>query len=262
MSLAVSNTRALIDPANVKLKVLVYGLSGLGKSTWAATAPNPGFVACETGHGHGLASIAAQGVEFVAPNCLPEFDAVCAGQVFKDKETIVLDSLSEMVRTFIKDSALAIPRPRGESDKRRRGVPELDDYGVMGELTRRAIKKLLDVPKHIIVTATERYDKPDPENGQGELLIGPDLPGAMFLGATAMFDMVLRVRAKQALRDPKDAKSRYMQRYILTEPDGQGSIVKNRYKGALAPQEVFDLDSGAGCFPDIVRKVVAQYEKA
>ena len=100
----------------------------------------------------------------------------------------------------------------------------------MGEICRRLLRKLIEShpDKHLIVTATERYDKPDPENGQAELLIGPDLPGAMFLGSTAMFDLVLRMRTRGVLRDPKDPKSRYLERYLVCQHDGKGTLAKSR----------------------------------
>lgn len=268
MSLQVKNTKDLITPEKFRLNVLVYGLVGTGKTLWASTAPNPGFAACETGQGKGLLTIAEKGIAYVEPSSLVEFESVINRKVFADKETIVLDSLSEMVRTFIKDAALQIPRARGESDKRRKGIPELDDYGTMGEMTRRMIRSLLDnnPDKHIVVTATERYDKPDPENGQGEMLIGPDLPGQMFLGSTAMFDLVLRLRTRQTLRDPRDAKSKYVKRYFLTQPDGMGSIVKGRpnvdCKPLLDPEEVFDPSTGQGTFKFFLDKILAGYAAA
>jgi len=243
--------------------MLVYGLPGTGKTLFASTAPNVGIAACETGHGQGLLTIADKGVEYVLPSSLAEFEQICSGKLFQDKSSIALDSLSDMTRTFIKDAALAIPRARGESDKRKRGVPELDDYGIMAEITRKLLRNLLAQDKHVIVTATEKYDKPDPENGQGESLIGPDLPGQMFLGSTAMFDVVLRLRTRPALRDPKDAKTRYTQRYFLTQPDGAGSVVKCRLNKAGNPlldkEEIFDPAAGVGTFVYLLEKILKGY---
>jgi len=265
LSLQIQNTKTLIEPEKLKLKVLVYSLPGCGKTTWAGTAPNPGFAACETGHGNGLLSIADAGYDYVTPTSLSDFEAFAGGGIFKDKETLVLDSLSAMVKSFIKDFALAIPRKQGDSEKRRKGVPELDDYGVMGEITRRTLGRLIDCnpDKHIIVTATERYDKPDPENGQAELIIGPDLPGQMFLGSTAMFDIVLRLRTRPMLRDKNDAKSRYTERYFITQSDGKGTVAKCRNNVTLKPlleqEEIFDPATGKGTFMDLLNKIRKGY---
>lgn len=268
MSLQIKNTKDLIQPDKFRLNILVYGLAGVGKSMFVSTAPDVGIAACETGLGKGLLTIADKGLPYVEPASLADFEAIVNGKVFSEKKTLALDSLSEMVRTFVKDAALQIPRAKGESDKRRRGIPELDDYGTMGEITRKLLRALLtnNPDKHIVVTATERYDKPDPENGQGEMLIGPDLPGQMFLGSTAMFDLVLRLRTRPALRDPKDAKSRYTQRYFLTQPDGAGSVVKGRpnvgCKPLLDKEEIFDPETGRGTFNFFLEKILAGYAAA
>ena len=142
-------------------------------------------------------------------------------------------------------------------------MPELDDYGTMGELSRRLIQRLIDQPQHIIVTSTLRIDKPDADNG-GETLVGPDLPGQMFLGSTAMFDLVLCLRTRSVLRDQRDAKSRYTERFFLTENTG-GILAKNRLsvsdKGlSFLPSEVIvDLEKGVGTFDWILNRAKEAY---
>ena len=49
-----------------KIKAVVYGASGSGKTTFGATAPKPIFASAE----NGLLSIAEQGVDFVDINSL------------------------------------------------------------------------------------------------------------------------------------------------------------------------------------------------
>lgn len=264
MALVIKNTADLITPKDLKLKVLVFGLYGVGKTTFMATAPNLGAGVCETGHGKGQMSSATKAYDYTELNSYADFDAYCSGTIFKDKDTLGLDSLSEMVKTFIKDKAVAIPRAKGETQKRALGVPELDDYGVMGELTRKLIRKLLDQPKHVVVTSGLRIDKPDMETGQGETLIGPDLSGQMFLGSTAMFDLCLCLRSRSVLRDPKDAKSRYTQRYFLTENNGSGILAKNRLsvtlgKSFLPTEVIFDPTTGEGTFDYFYNAAVKAY---
>lgn len=268
MSLEIQNTSTITTPENFRFVALIYALPGTGKSTWAASAPNPGIIACETGNGAGLLSVADKNLDFVTPTSFAEWETACGGTLFKDKDTLVIDSVSEMYRTFIKDYALTIPRSRGESPKRRLGVPELDDYGTMGEILRRTARKIIDTnpDKHIIFTATEKYDKADPENGQAETLIGPDLPGAMMLGCTAMFDFVLRMRVRSKLRNPQDAKTRYIERYLISQPDGQGSIVKcrgNKPDGSGTPlldaEEVVNPATGVGMIPFLLDKLIKGY---
>jgi len=266
MALVIKNTKDLISPKDFKLKVLVFGLAGSGKTTFMSTFPNLGAGVCETGHGSGLLSVATKNFDYVELKSYDDFDAFCSGAIFKDKESLGLDSLTEMVKTFIKDKALTIPRAKGDSQKRLTGVPELDDYGTMGELTRKLLRKILDRNQHILVTAGFRVDRPDPESGQGETLMGPDLPGQMFLGSTAMFDVVLCLRTRAILKDPKDAKSRTLQRYFLTEYNGSGIIAKNRlsveFDQSFLPTEMtFDPRKNLGTFDDIYSRALTEYTK-
>jgi hypothetical protein len=263
LALVKKNTATLITPENLRLKMLIYGLPGLGKTTFLSTVPNIGIAACETGVGKGLLSVAGNNLEYVEPLTLADFDEVCSGKTFADKDAIGLDSLTTMSNTFIKEAALKIPRMRGDSQKRKEGVPELDDYMVMAEITRKMLWKLLALPQHNITTATEKYKGPDLETGQGETKIGPELPGQMFEGSAAMFDFVFRLRSRQKLRDPKDPKSRYVERYFITQPDGSGTIAKCRSNAKGVPlldkEEIFDPQTGQGTFPYLLAKILKGY---
>jgi hypothetical protein len=266
MALTIRSTKELINPDSLKLKILLFGLHGTGKTTFMSTAPNLGAGICENGHGRGLLSVASKQFEYAELNAYDDFDVFCSGGIFKDKVTLGLDSLSEMVRRFIKDKALSLPRAKGESQKRIMGVPEIDDYGVMAELTRKLLQKLIQQDKHVVVTSGLRIDRPDPENGQTEMLIGPDLPGQMFLGSTAMFDIVLCLRTRSILRNSNDAKSRYSERYFITENTG-GVLAKNRLsvsdKGiSFLPSEViFDQEKGTGTFAWFLTQAQDVYKK-
>lgn len=268
MSLQVRNTRSLIDPATFRFVMLIYGLPGTGKTSWIGTLPpeQVGIAACETGVGKGLLTIADKGFECCEPENLNELEKFCKGEVFPTKRILVLDSLSSMAKTFIKDAALAIPRKQGESPKRKLGIPELDDYGSIGEMTRKLLILLTghNPTKHIIVTATEKYDRPNENDPPGtESLIGPDLAGQMFLGAPAMFDFVLRLRTRPKLRNPADPRSRYNERYFLTTQES-GVIAKCRGNSngtsLLDREEIFDLTTGQGSFDYLLNKILKGYE--
>lgn len=266
MSLTVRNTREYINPAKFRMVALVYGLPGSGKTEWIGTCDpeEAGIVACETGQGNGLLTIAAKGFQHIIPESLADLEAVCNGQVFKDKKVIVLDSLSAMARTLIKDAALKIPQASDAT--RQLGIPSLRDFGVIAALTSSLLNKLFrnNPDKHILVTATERWDKPgenDPPGTEG--LFGPQLSGQMFTEAPAMLDFVLRLRTRAVLKNPQDAKSRFLQRYFQTDKQ-PGVLAKCRAnngkgKALLAPEEVFDLATGEGTFPYMLKKITDGY---
>jgi hypothetical protein len=263
MSLVEKNSKDLINPKTYKWKVLIYALPGTGKTEWVGTVPNVGIAACETGHGKGILTIASKGVRYVEPANIQEFTSFCQGEVFKDADALAIDSLSDMTKTFIKDYALSFVRKTGNTMKRASGVPEMDDYGVMGEVTRRLVRRLTEIDKHIIVTSTLRLPRDaDPEEGKDAQPAGPDLPGQMFLGSTAMFDTVLFLRTRNVLRDPKDAKSLETQRYFITQTS-EKAIAKARQtidgKPLLAKEEVFNLETGEGSFPFLLGKILKGY---
>jgi|SRR6266850_2391787 len=265
MALLVKNSKELIDPKNLLLKILLVAMPGFGKTSFLSTCPKVGIGVSETGHGRGLLSVAHYGLDYAEINSYEDFDSFCSGAIFKDKETLALDSLSHIAKTFIKDKALSIPRLKGESFKRNAGVPEIDDYGTMAEYTRKLTKKFIDQPKHIVCTATLKIDKPDPEALQTEILVGADFPGQMFLGSTAMFDLVLLGRTETRLRDPKDARTRYSARYWLTSERG-GFLAKNRLSvaklGSFLPQQLdYDLEANTGTFDDILTRAKEAYNK-
>lgn len=271
MPLKLNNTRQLVSAENFRLKILLYGFPGGGKTSFMATADAPKSNrkllagVSETGHGRGLLSVAQAGFDYCELNSYSDFEEFCTGLPAKNHQVIGLDSLSWAYKTFIKDKTLSMPRAKGESQKRALGVPELDDYGTMAELCRKNIQRLLDQPQHIIVTAGLRIDKPDADNN-GETLVGPDLPGQLFLGSTAMFDLVLCLRTRSVLRDPKDAKSRYTERYFLTENTG-GILAKNRLsvsdKGLsfLPTEVVFNKEKGTGTFDWFLNESKVAYTK-
>lgn len=255
----VKNTRDTVKAENYNFKVLLVADSGIGKTTWAATAPDVGIAACETGEGSGTLSIVKAGVDFVEPKTFADFRSICYDtfQPFQKKRSIALDSLTYMTKSFIREHVLtAFPakNPR-EAMRRQAGIPSGFDYSEISELTRNLLNALLAQKKHIIVTALAKYEKDD--NGV-IIRIKPDLPGALGDASAAMFDCVMYLKARKLLRDPKDPKSAYVQRYFITQTDSV-HLAKDRNnsgKPFLAPEEIFDKDTGQGSFPDLLKKIL------
>lgn len=263
MSLKIHNTGTLATNGNLKLKALIYGPSGMGKTTWCATAPKPIILACESGHGGGTLSISGYNIDYIVPETYSDMEVFCSGQGLEAYETLVIDGFSYATDTLIKNHALTVPRSRGESAKRAMGVLELDDYQVLAELERRLLARLLQNDKHIIISCLMDFYQPavggpDP---RPEKSGGPDLPGSMRLGSSAMTDIVMKLHTRSALRNPKDASSRYYQRYWLTDSDGK-YLAKSRLrngKSSIFPAEVpFDLETGEGTFSWFLEKAQQQ----
>jgi len=76
----------------------------------------------------------------------------------------------------------------------------------------------------------------------------------------------LQLRTRSVLRDPKDAKSRYTQRYWITESPGNGIIAKNRLsviggKSFLPAEMIFDPETNQGTFQDFYNRATKAYSE-
>lgn len=260
------NTSNLVTPDSLKWKVLVVGRPGVGKTTWLSGAPGLGVAACETGQGSGLLTVAHNGVDYVEPKSYPDFRSICYNtfQPFVDKQSIGLDSLTAMTKGFIMQHCLAnFPaRNKSEAMRRQAGVPTGFDYGDCADTTRALLNSLLNQPKHVIVTCLEKSEKDD--NGV-VTTIGPDLPGQLFLGAPALFDTVIYLKSRKVLRDPRDPKSAYYERYFVTSADGI-HVAKDRNsangRSFLNPEEIFDPLADKGTFQHLFQKILAGHAAA
>jgi AAA domain len=215
------------------------------------------------GTGSGLLPVCERSFAYIEPENLSDLEKFAKGEVFPDKKILVLDNLSTMAKTIIKDAALSIPI--NGSATRKYGVPDLKDYSTMAEMVRRILIVLINAnpTKHILVTAHEKYDRPNENDAPGtESLVGPELSGQLFTAAPSMFDFVLRLRTRSLLRNPSDPKSRYAQRYFQTNQE-PGIIAKCRAqvnkKPLLDREELFDLDTGEGSFPALLKKITDGY---
>jgi hypothetical protein len=267
-------TDQLVTPENLRWKVLIVGRPGIGKTSWASTAPDVGIAACETGHGKGTLSLAhskdAQGntkrIAYAEPATFIDFRAICNNtfEPFIKMRSIALDSLTYMTKSFIKDYVLATfpPKNQKEAMRRQAGVPSGFDYGDIADVTRTLLGQLINQNKHVIVTCLEKQEKDSEGNVTG---LVPDLPGALQQGAPAMFDTVLYLKSRKYLRDTKDPKSVVDERYFVTVNDGF-HLGKDRnsdkFKSFLAPEEVFNPDKGIGVFEVLFTKILAGHALA
>lgn len=140
----------------------IYGASGVGKTTVAASAPRPYF--CDSNQG--LLSIAdAPGLEHVRGDdvkSMKDLDEVydnMHGTGDKDWskkfDTVVFDHFDD-IQGIILD---ALADKAAEKDDRRE-VDQLEqrEYGIMGNKLRRYLRKFKRLPKHKILICSESTD--------------------------------------------------------------------------------------------------------
>jgi phage nucleotide-binding protein len=174
-----------IAPATVassKLKVLIYGEPGVGKTTFAATAPSPLLIDVERGSRSVL--------NVNNPVDVLDFQSINQVEAAFDKyETIVLDTLTEMQARLIDQQLRALGK----------GAPVYKaDWGVYGENTQRIrmlVSMFRDIDKNLIATAHAKLDKDDQT---GIEFVRPALTPGLAKTVNGMFDIVgfLKINSK------------------------------------------------------------------
>lgn len=266
-------TSELASPEKHRWKILIVGEAGVGKTEWTSTAPDVAIAACETGVGSGLLTLAHKpGVLATVPATFIDLRSICYDtfEPFRKKQSRALDSLTAMTKSFVKDHVLANFPSRNpkEAIRRQAGVPVGLDYSDIADTVRTFLNKFLAIDAHIIVTSLPKLEKSD----EGSVTaIGPDLPGALFRGAPALFDTVLYLKSRKILRDSRDPKSAFVERYFITGADGL-HIAKDRNsaggKSFLDSEEVFlppDPKTGfvgKGTFPQLYEKILKGHSAA
>lgn len=133
-------------PTTHKVKAVVYGASGSGKTVLGGTAPNPIFASAEGG----LLSIADKEPAFVEIKTLNDLKSLLA-YLQKEKhdfETVVIDSISE-INDIIK---MDIERKNGRA-------MQLQDWGTLAKEIKAIFRGFRDLPMHVLFIAQETSEK-------------------------------------------------------------------------------------------------------
>lgn len=198
------------------VKALVYGQAGAGKTTLAATMPNPIIISAEGG----LLSIKDSDLPFIEVKSMEELEeayAYVTGEHGVEFESVVLDSISEIAEVVL-------------SHERKKTKDPRQAYGEMQDQMARIIRSFRDINnKNVLMTA--KLEKSQDE--MGRMLYAPSMPGNKTGQALPyFFDLVL------ALRVEKDAEG-ITQRALMCDSDGLWSA-KDR-SGKLSAWEAPDM---------------------
>jgi len=187
--------------AQMRIKILVYGEPGVGKTVYASTAPKPLFIDTEKG----MASIPKK-LDFVSINNFEEFnellrDIVENPEPYKKYETLVVDSVSELQRRSL-DTILN--QAVKDNISRDPNLVTFADWGKNTQEMRRALRLLRDLGDkfNIVLTALSKEVETD-----GQLKERPDLTPALFGSLNSYVDVMGYLLAKA---DEKMEITRYL----------------------------------------------------
>jgi phage nucleotide-binding protein len=163
-----------------RLKVLVYGESGVGKTVFASSFPKPYFLAAE----EGLLSIAGGNAEYDDVKRWSDLEGyyleLLKPATQKRYDTVVVDSL-----TSLQQLALA-----HVLEANNRNFPEMRDWGMLLELMRRFLRQMGDLPYNIVFNALEAQNKDELNGG---IFTKPAIQGRMAEEAPAYVDIVMHL---------------------------------------------------------------------
>lgn len=198
-----------IENVPITAKVLLYSDPGIGKTTAAALSPKPLIINCEGGTlclNKFKQFYDELDIEIIRPNSIKEIQDIFwylkGGE--HDRETVILDSLSEVQRMSM-DEILADPKRDPKHD---RDTPILQDYGKNTQQMRRLVRSFRDLPMNVVFTCLSGETKDDTD---GSVKIGPNLTPKLAMDTMGYVDVVGYMFASE-----KDGV-----RKILTQPKGK-----------------------------------------
>lgn len=185
-----------LDASDVKVKALIYGDSGSGKTHCASTAPKPCFLLTEA---NGLPTIRAANPDAVVVQANDMetvrafFKAAMDGTLAKETgcETIVLDSLTELQR-MLRDEIVASRKGTVGGEQF-----SLQDWGTLTDRMRKMVRTVRDLPFHIvcIALAASENDETTGQRYTQPSFDGRKLPNEI-AGYFSLVGFVYRDRAK------------------------------------------------------------------
>lgn len=228
------------------LRALVYGPSGIGKTTSIATCPQDRtlIIAAERGliplrgYDYAVAQIASWDEfrsTFAALAACREGDHL---QVEGRKiTTVVLDSLSE-ISEMLKRHIVSVERPKllhlrsggkqNAPDKIYDDLMDMEAWNLYGTRMRNALAAMMHLPCHVVCTSLEsmREDK-----RTGQIWRHPNLNGALAMECAAFFDVVLHM---ESVDDGEGGNARVWKTY------NDGNLLAKDASNALEMHEPAD----------------------
>lgn len=206
------------------LKILLFGLSGVGKSTCAAQAPGPVLYIAAELNALSVVRQANPDADVVVVKTLADLREILRylmGEGAGKYKTVVIDSLSE-VQALIRNEMLA--REVGKD------VLTIQEWGKLGDKTHEIVRGFRELPCNLVVIALA-----EDAGDEGRRFIQPSLYGRASRDVPALLTLV-----GYAFKEPGDAQSPGTKYRVLFE--SSGSVVTKTMRG-LSPKMEPDVQS-------------------
>lgn len=211
------------------INVLIYGRSGVGKTTLAGSADAVPemrkvlFVDVEAG------TLALRktdyNVDVIRITAWEQIDELYATLLAGSHEynTIIFDSLTELQELNML-YVMAKMKEDPENLERDADIPGWTEWNKSGKHVKQLIRLFRNLPMNVIFTALMKEDK---DGKTGIVMKLPDLPGKLAHRVAALFDIVLYYTVVES----EDGQQR-----ILASQSGTNTVAKNRGSDKLPAQ--------------------------
>ncbi len=200
------------DPSNQpRVTMLVYGDGGVGKSTFASTAPKPIMADCEGGTKYfGLRGIKLDVAQIEKWSDIKEFVEYAKANGY---ETIIIDPIGELMSKLkrfmgsLKDSKLT----------QKDGSPSMAGWGWLKTTMRDTLKWIRDLGMHVLIVAHV-----DNQKDEDRVIKWPLIETKLSDELVNMMDVVGYMTVM------RDAETQETKRVILVDPDSDKFKAKDR----------------------------------
>jgi phage nucleotide-binding protein len=231
-----------------KIKALLYGKSGTGKTSTALTLkPETTLILSAES---GLLPLAGKPFTVWEMETFSDLGAsykrLLTPKVQKQFKVVFIDSLTE-INELAKEKIVKVDRPKLGKDlgKVYDDLMTMQDYQLLQTRMTRMIRAYRDLPFHVIITCLEDNIK---DERTGAISVVPSINGKLATNVAAYFDEVFRMVTK----DSKDQVD-----YFFITAKMENAIAKDR-SGALKP---FEEASWKTVFQKIFKKFKVKEEK-
>ncbi len=179
------------------LRRLIYGFSGVGKTTFAAQAKDPEFMdyenSAEVLRGTSLENIPLVGTKKELSNPENVLQYIRSGK--KERQTLIIDSVTSMNDSFLMDYMRKVTK---NSEKRDKHIALYGDFRKINNLLKDIFYELIDLPMDVVIVAHEKQLR-DPESNK-IIEVRPLLPPGAEASIERLVNEVFYLEAKNNLK--------------------------------------------------------------